>query len=84
MSACRLAGVKQLSLWARASALALASSPCHALSFDFSFTNSRLLPATYGVRARHGSIPDRKTVMLDDVVIHDRIRGLAQQIRNAV
>jgi len=27
---------------------------------------------------------DRKTVMLDDVVIHDRIRGLAQQIRNAV
>ena len=35
-------------------------------------------------RAGHGSIPDRKTVMLDDVVIHDRIRSLAQQLGNAV
>jgi hypothetical protein len=82
MSACR--GEAIITVGARASALALASSPGHALSFDFSFTNSRLLPATYGVRARHGSIPDRKTVILDDVVIRDRIRSLAQQIGNAV
>jgi hypothetical protein len=83
MSACR--GEAIITVGARASALALASSPGHALSFDFSFTNSRLLlAATYGVRAGHGSIPDRKTVMLDDVVIHDRIRSLAQQLGNAV